>query len=137
MTGTKLQKAIAKGEIKVTIITGPDSGICPSCNSGNAMCCRGECPEGFERHHFWDIRLDLKACRDCGHSVIAPMNGGAWENESTHDLFVDQAATGITTKVSNAYTIDEQHELVGKQLESEIENALKKSDNVGTGLVAE
>lgn len=132
MSGTELNKAIARGEIKVTMITGPDGGICPACSSGNAMICRGECPGGFEPHHFWDIGLDLKACRDCGHSVVASRDGEPWENESTHELFVDQVATGITTKVSDAYTIDEQHEIVAKQLEPEINNALEKSDDVET-----
>jgi 1,4-dihydroxy-2-naphthoyl-CoA synthase len=80
MTGTdKLRKAITDGTIKVTIITGPDSGDCPNCPGGNAMIREGECPEGFEPHHFWKLGLSLEACRDCGHSVVAQMNGDVWE----------------------------------------------------------
>ena len=132
MTGTKLQKAIASGEIKVTIITGPDGGNCPNCSGGNAMICRGDCPDGFEPCDFRNIGLSLKACRDCGHSVVAQTSGDTWENESTHEITIDDKPTGITTKVSNAFTIDELHEIVGKKLKKEIEAALLKSDDVGT-----
>ena len=82
----ELKGAIRAGTIEVTFLTGMDSRICPSCNSGNAMIRQGECPEGYEPHHFWKIELDLKACRDCGHSVVAPLEtqafldrGETWE----------------------------------------------------------
>ena len=41
----ELKGAIRAGAIEVTFLTGMDSRICPSFNSGNAMVQRGECPE--------------------------------------------------------------------------------------------
>jgi hypothetical protein len=72
----KLRRQIQLGALKVVTIEGVDSGDCPSpkCSGGNAMICRGECPAGFEPHHFWRLGLELTACRDCGHSVIATRN---------------------------------------------------------------
>ena len=83
----KLRRQILDGAFKVETIKGPDSGDCPSpkCIGGNAMICQGECPAGFEPHHFWKLGLHLTACRDCGHSVIATRNPD-WKMPSVAEL---------------------------------------------------
>jgi len=129
---TTLPKAIASGEIKITVLKGGDSRSCPSCKSYNAMCCRGEIPAGFEQHELWAIGLDAYACRDCGRSTVSQVNGDTWTNETTHELFVDGERTGATCAVSNIHPFEEQGEMVHKVLHREIDAAIEKSDDVET-----
>ena len=72
----ELRDMIVRETFKVETIVGNDSGNCPSpsCTGGNAMIMQGKCPDGFKPHHFWKLKLELTACRDCGHSVIATRN---------------------------------------------------------------
>jgi len=84
---------------------------------------------------FRAIGLDGYKCRDCGFGVIAPAGDPTSPWESTHEIIVDDIPTGITTKVADVYTIEEQHEIVAKNLEKEIAEAVSKSDNVETRLI--
>jgi hypothetical protein len=129
---TPLTKAIAFGVIKVTILKGGDSRICPKCRSNNAMCLRGEIPAGFEQHELWKSGLDAYACRDCGHSTISQMNGDTWTNETTHALFIDGEQTGDSCRVSNSYSCKEQEVMVHQILHRQIDEACKSSDDVET-----
>ena len=133
-----LRRLIAKGSIQVEILTGTPSYNCPKCKSGNAMlhCRKSPIAWTFHMSDFRAIGLEGYECRDCGYGTIAPAVDPTSPWESTHEIIVDDVPTGITTKGSDAYTIEEQHEIVAKNLEKEIAEAVSKSDNVETRLIS-
>lgn len=132
-----LRRLIVERRIQVYVLTGAPSYDCPKCKSGNAMLSCHESPVRwtFPMSDFRAIGLDGYKCRDCGFGVIAPAGDPTSPWESTHEIIVDDIPTGITTKVADVYTIEEQHEIVAKNLEKEIAEAVSKSDNVETRLI--